>query len=153
MPIPDCITGESGLIAAQSVPSATLLPCFEGIPEGWERSLVDIDEDGTVIRFDSDRAGEDAAVFSFTEHCDLEDAVQVPSEAPGASRYEDVDSVTPSFRASRHYLFEGGCVTWEFRFEPDAPAALSIELGDRLTFLTRDALNEGISEQFIDRRV
>ena len=149
-PMPSCEEGGTANIGAQSVPTAELVPCLDPLPAGWEVDNVRIDQDGMIVRFDSDRAGDDAAVFHYTATCDIGDAVSAPSEQEGAERFEDVERIEPGFRAQRYYLFEGGCIWWEFDFDDDATAALAIDLGDRLQTITRDALNEIVRESFID---
>ena len=153
LPLPNCATGESALIVAQSVPTAEWVPCLESLPPGWEKSTVNINEDGTVITFDSDRAGSNAAVARFFESCDLGEAVQVRSEHQSAERFEFIERVTPGFRARRFYVFEGGCTTWEFDFDDGAPAALSIELVDAVTLYSRADLNEKLRASFIDKEL
>ena len=147
---PDCDEGSSAHLGAQSVPTAQLVPCFDTLPDGWDIDNVRIDQDGTELRFDSDRAGDDAAVFQYRASCDIGGAVNVLSEHDGADRYDHIEQVAPSFRAQRYYVFEGGCFWWEFDFDDDATAALSIELGERLQTVTRDYLNEMTRESFID---
>jgi hypothetical protein len=150
MTAPDCQTGGSILISAQSVPTADLVPCLNPLPPGWEIAQVQITQDGTKLHFNSDRAGQGAANLRFEDSCDIGGAAAVPSDQPGAERYELIESVDPDFRAQRFYVFPGGCVWWDFDFSADASASLSIELGDALTLITRLALREDISESFID---
>jgi hypothetical protein len=153
LPEPGCATGGSVILAAQSVPTADLVPCFDPLPAGWDVESVTIDQDGTVIRFDSDRAGERAATFRYESTCELEGAVPAPSEFEQTERYELVERVTPSLRAQRFYPFDGGCAWWQFDFDDGAPAALAVELGDRLDLVPRDELNRSIRETFIDEEV
>ena len=147
---PRCEDGNTAVLSAQSVPSASLVYCFERLPDGWSVDNVRIDQDGTVIWFESDRAGDDAAIFHYTEACEVGDGVYTVSEHDGAERYDLIEQVAPKFRAKRFYTFEGGCLWWEFDFDAEATAALSIELGDRLFTLTRDELNQGFRDAFID---
>lgn len=147
---PDCIEGDTTVLAAQSVPTAQLVPCFDTLPDGWEVDIVRIDQDGTEVRFDSDRAGDAAAVFHYTAACDVGEAVSTLSELAGTDRFDLIEQIAPSFRARRYYVFEGGCIWWEFDFDEDATAALSIELGERLSTITRQQLNEIFRENFID---
>ncbi len=149
-PMPSCEEGGTANIGAQSVPTAELVPCLDPLPAGWEVDNVRVDQDGMLVRFDSDRAGDDAALFHYTATCEIGDAVSTPSEQEGAERFEHVERIEPGFRAQRYYVFEGGCIWWEFDFDRDATAALAIDLGDRLQTITRDALNELVRESFID---
>jgi len=151
--MPDCQGADSGLIAAQSVPSAEYVPCLDPLPTGWLISTVNIDQDGTEIRIDSDRAGSDAAVLHYRRRCQLGDAVSVPSDQLGAEAFENVRQIESGFVAERIYLFEGGCVRWEFDFDADASAALSIEIQDRMTLVERQLLNDSIRETFVDEEL
>ncbi|MEO1059889.1 MAG: hypothetical protein AAFZ07_00620 [Actinomycetota bacterium] len=153
LPPPHCDREGSGLIVAQSVPDAELVPCVRRLPAGWEVDGVRIDDGGTRVRFDSDRAGDDAAVLHFTRSCELGDAVAIPSDQPGADRLEDIERLTPGFRADRYYTFDGGCVRWRFDFDDGAPAGLAVELGGALLLLSRDDVNEILRETFIDEEL
>ena len=153
LPPPDCQRGESGLIVAQSVPGGELVPCLDPLPTGWTVSAVTIDQDGTEVALDSDRAGTGAARLQYRASCDRGEAVSVPSDQDGADAFEHVEQVRPGFRADRLYLFAGGCVRWSFDFDADASAGLSIELQDRLTLVPRATLNASIRETFIDEEL
>jgi hypothetical protein len=150
LPVPDCVEGGSAIIAAQSVPSATYVPCLNALPTGWEVASVTVDQDGTTVHLDSDRAGTGAAVLRYEERCELEDAITAPDDQPGADRYDDIERLEPGFRARRLYVFEGGCVWWQFDFDDGAPAALSIELGNTLELVSRDDVAANLRDTFID---
>ena len=96
---PRCIDGNTANLVAQSVPTAELVPCFDPLPNGWDVETTRIDQDGTTIRFRSDRAGDDAAVLHYTASCEVGDAVAAISEHAGARRFEFVEEVAPRFRA------------------------------------------------------
>lgn len=153
LPPPRCLEGGSGLIVAQSVPDAELIPCFLRLPAGWEIDGVRVGDDGSRVRLDSDRAGDDAAVLHYTRSCDPGDAVSIPSDQAGAERFEHIERLTPGFRADRYYFFDGGCVRWRFDFDDGAPAGLSVELDRSLVLVSRDVVNEGVRETFIDEEL
>lgn len=149
LPPPRC-DGGSSLIVAQSVPTGELIPCFTGLPEGWSFSSVAVDQDGTVVRLDHDRAGTNAANLRYDPSCPIDVAVGVPSSFEGVARFDNIERLQPGFRARIHYQFEGGCVTWIFDFDKDASATESVALEDVLDLVSRDALNDGIREDFMD---
>ncbi len=153
LPAPNCQDGGSGLIVAQSVPTAQLVPCFGRLPAGWGVGHVFVDESGTDVHLDSDRAGKDAAVLHFSAECELGEAVMVPSDQALASRYELVERLSPGFRSDRFYWFLGGCVRIRFEFDDGAPAGLAVELDDALQLIRRDDINQGIRETFIDEEL
>ncbi len=148
---PTCDESSSSvLISAQSVPTAEFVVCFEPLPAGWEVTNVDIDQAGTFITFDSDRAGGAAARFRYEESCDTGEATETPTEFERTTRHEWIVGVEHGFQAHRYYRFEGGCVTWSFDFDADTPAAMAVELGNTLQLIDRDELNAGFRESFID---
>ena len=151
---PNCQGNGSGLISAQAVPTATFLPCFETLPAGWEFESVQVDQEGTRVVLESDRAGEGVATFHFVETCDLTSgAVATPSDRVDTARFDAIEQVTPAFRASRFYIFEGGCVWWRFDFDHEVPSALSIELDNSVTFLDRQVVNDNVRDTFIDEDI
>ena len=148
---PHCDSSSSSvLIGAQSVPTATLLVCFEPLPAGWTVATVDIGHEGTLVVFDSDRAGDAAARFRYEESCDLGAATSTPTEFERTNRFELILEVEPRFRGNRYYRFDGGCVTWEFDFDADAPAAMAVELGSSLAFVDREQVNADMRREFVD---
>lgn len=153
LPAPSCEGGASNLIVAQSVPTATQVPCLERLPDGWSVAAVRVNDDGSEIRLDSDRAGEGAAVLRYDRACAYDPATQSPSELPPALRYDEIEQLEPGFRATRFYVFAGGCVSWRFDFDDGASATESVAIGDALGLVSREALNRSIRESFIDEEV
>lgn len=153
LPVPSCVQGDTAILVAQSVPTASQVPCFDSLPDGWEVASVRIDRGGTVIRLDSDRAGSSAAIFHYTESCSTGAAVDAPSEYDGAEQYELVERVVPALRGRRFHVFPGGCMWWEFDFDAGTPSALSIDLGNRLQMIPREELNRSIRDSFLDEEV
>ena len=41
-------------------------------------------------------------------------------------------------------------MTWAFDFNPDAPAAMAVELGSTLQFIDRKQANEDLRRVFVD---
>lgn len=152
MDAPGC-DGGSTLVVAQSVPTAGLVPCFEPLPNGWSFTTVTVNQDGTTVHLDSDRAGDDAATLRYSDSCELGAAVRVPSDFEGAERFDEIEQLQPSFRARVHYRFEGGCITWTFDFDSDASATESIALEDSLAVVGRDELNDMLRVSFIDEEL
>lgn len=153
LPAPSCEQGASALIAAQSVPGASRVPCLDRLPDGWTVATVRIDEGGTTVQLDSDRAGTRAAELRYREACDVSDAVPAPTDLPPADRFDEIDQVTPRFRGARYYVFPGGCVWWRFDFDEGVTATETVAIGGVLQLWSRSDLNESIHETFIDEDV
>ncbi len=141
------------VIEAQSVPTAQLIPCFGDLPAGWSFASVAINQSGTMIDLDSDRAGDDAATFRFDASCDVAGAVALPSSFRDVEHFESIERLQPSFRATSYLLFDGGCVTWVFAFDKDASATESVALEEALVFITRKELNDDLRENFVDEEL
>jgi hypothetical protein len=150
---PSCDDGNSALIVAQSVPTASQVPCLGPLPDGWEVTTVNVNQDRTVVTLDSDRAGDSAAILRFEQRCDTADAVPAPSDQPAADRYDSITSATPSFEGARHYVFPGGCVSWAFDFESGASATDAIAVAGALMLISREDFNATIRESFIDEEI
>ena len=171
LPPPNCSSGGTVLIVAQSVRSASQVPCLADLPTGWTVAAVRVNEHHSVITLDSDRAGEGAAVLRLEESCDVTDAVParndlVPLEATDlgmgidasppqepAERFDLIERVQPSFRAERFYVFPGGCVSWTFDFDEGASATESLSIGNALVLTSRQQLQDGIRDVFVDEEI
>ncbi len=150
---PFCEGNGSGLIVAQSVPSARIIPCIAELPEGWSVAAVSVNQDRTIVRLDSDRAGDDAAVLRFDGSCELGDAVPVPSDDPRIDRYEDIERLEPDFRATWYAVVEGACWWWEFDFVAGASATLAVRVDNAVGWITRAELNANLAEGFVDAEI
>jgi hypothetical protein len=62
-------------------------------------------------------------------------------------RFERPEQLRPSLRVTRTYLFEGGCVTYEFAFDPDTGAALLFDANNALAFQSRESLVDEVHDQ------
>lgn len=139
----ECRSSENALLlAAQAVPSATLIPCIASFPSGWTFGGSRIGSGSFRFWLDSDRAGVHAVQVTLSEACDVSHAVEVTSvsDDPGFQVYEEPISLPPRFEANRYVSFRGGCVTYEFRFFPGASATLALEANQALDFVPRSAL-------------
>jgi hypothetical protein len=120
----DCGQLEPLWLLAQSVPSASLIPCLQLVPVDWKVTEVAVNNGRSVITLDHDRAGSAAMVVRLTASCDLAGATEVTSEQPGTRRYLRVDRNSTEFSATRAYTFSGGCVTQRYRAA--GPSALRL---------------------------
>ena len=148
---PSCGTDDVMVLVAQSVPSATSVPCIASFPAGWTLGGVSIERGRSEFWLDSDVAGERAveATLLPPDDCDVGDAVAVPSDEPGMERFEQPEQLRPSLRVTRTYLFEGGCVTYEFAFDTDTDtdAALLFDANNALGFQPRESLVEAVRDR------
>jgi len=131
-------------LMAQSVPSASLVPCVQLMPVGWTVAKVAVNNGRSVIIVDHDRAGERAVVVRLTSSCDLAGAVEVTSEQSGARRYLRIDRNAPEFSATRFYVFQGGCIAERFAAAAASGQQLITETSSAIGFTTREELRQAL---------
>jgi hypothetical protein len=136
------------ILEAQSVPSATHVPCIAELPIGWRFAGSHIDSRGTKLWLDHDRAGFHAVEVTLTPSCDISDAVEVPPgpEEIGMRVYQRPISVQP-FIGSRLAVFEGGCITSHYNFAEGSEPALVIEADRAVATISRRELAETVEEE------
>jgi hypothetical protein len=137
---PECGTGDSVILTAQSVPSAAALPCVAALPSGWHVGGADIARGRSSFWLDSDQAGPRAATITLTAVCDTAGARQIPSDQPGMRRFERPRSLLPQFSELRIYTFPGGCVTYQFLFPPGVSPVLAGAADTAVSFVPRARL-------------
>ena len=147
---PSCSRTEASIfvLEAQSVPSATLLPCLLQLPVGWTYTGDHLIKDG-ISRFwlDSDRAGVHAAEVELARSCDVSKAVAVTAsadEAPAVA-FEEPLSLPPNFAGARFLQFPGGCVTERFKFSGDSPGTMALEVEQAVSVVKRQVIVDRVS--------
>jgi tRNA A-37 threonylcarbamoyl transferase component Bud32/membrane-associated phospholipid phosphatase len=130
-------------LMAQSVPSASLVPCVQLLPVGWSVAEVAVNNGRSVITLDHDRAGPAAMRVELTAAaaCDLTRAREVSSEQRVARRYVLAD------RAGRAYKFPGGCVTERFSAAVPSVLRMSDTASTEVGFITRAALAQALERR------
>jgi hypothetical protein len=115
-----CEAGDEGaptngvVLMAQSVPTASWVPCLNPLPPGWHFTDLDARNGSATFFLDSDRNDMDAQramEVELTGSCDTAGASRVPSDREGMRRFERVTQVSPTYIGNRYYVFEGGCIT------------------------------------------
>lgn len=134
---PGCQSLERLALVAQSVPSATFVPCVGPLPAGWSVASFSVERGRTDFSLRSDLSPGHPVRVRFTSSCDVGAAVPTTSRAPGIQTYIRVDSIDPRYSGALLDLFPGGCVTYQFSFERGAHIPLvqgfenSVELVSR----------------------
>jgi hypothetical protein len=134
-------------LMAQSVPSASLVPCVQFLPVGWSVAEVAVNNGRSVLTLDHDRAGKRAVVVRLTAACDLAGAAEVTSEQSGARRYLRVDRNAPGFSATRFYVFQGGCIAERFAATAASGQQLITETSSAIGFTTRQELRQALRQR------
>jgi hypothetical protein len=117
---------QPGLLAiiAQSVPSASYLPCVRALPPGWSTSGFDASQRGTSFLLNSDRSPGRPVVVRLAAACAPGGASPSRSRAQGVVTYTRLTSIAPRFAGSLYDVFPGGCVSYAFGFALGSQIAL-----------------------------
>jgi tRNA A-37 threonylcarbamoyl transferase component Bud32 len=133
-----CEPDEPLLLMAQSVPTASLVPCVELLPAGWTLGDVVVGNNGSRFTVTSDRGG--VLAVELAAACDLDRAVELTSEQPGARRYVRIDRTGAEVATTRTYTFPGGCVIQRLVAPQASRQQLAGEASSAIGFTTREAL-------------
>jgi tRNA A-37 threonylcarbamoyl transferase component Bud32 len=142
-----CTELEPQWLLAQSVPSASLVPCLRSLPVGWMVGNVTVNDGRSVIPLNHDRAGTGALVVRLTAHCDPQEATQITSNQPQVRRYQRIDRLTPRFEATHFDLFPGGCVTAQAAVPAANRAEITSDLPTILDYTTRQGLQQALDQR------
>ncbi len=135
------------ILLAQSVPSASMVPCVESIPVGWQFAGMEARNGSARFWLDSDRHGLRAIEVVLTESCDTEGATEIASDRPELRRLERIIQISPQFTGRRYYLFDGGCITVEFTLTgSDSSEPLAVA-SQSLGVVSRDDLRDLVREE------
>ncbi len=143
----DCAQREPLWLMAQSVPSASLVPCVRSRVPGWTVADVAVNNDRSVITLNHDRAGSGAVVLRLAAACDTAGAIETPSPASGVRRYQRIDQATDAFGATWYDRFPGGCLTSRLHSTSDVEGSFAAELPVLLGFTSRDGLRQALSQR------
>jgi hypothetical protein len=134
---------------AQSVPSASLVPCVESRLPGWTVANVAVNDGRSVITLDHDRAGAAAVVVRMAAAaCDpAPGAVKGSSQVPGVRRFVRVEPLVGAFSATWYDQFPGGCVTYRLHSTTDPTGQFANEAPQLLGFTTREQLRQALSQR------
>jgi hypothetical protein len=136
---PGCEASDSTtILLAQSVPSATRVPCLRELPLGWHFTGMRVTDAGAEMWLSTSAGGVNAVTISFTETCDVGSAEPVnPSlEEAGSEVFLEMTSDDP-IEGTRFRRFEGGCITTRYAFPAGSQPTLVREADDALSHLSR----------------
>jgi hypothetical protein len=152
--LPSCSGGDDGaaangvILMAQSVPSATWVPCLRtALPLGWGFHHLDARNGVSTFWLNSDRDGDRAIEVRLEPSCDTTGTTEIPSDRDEMDRLERVTRTTPRFEGERYYVFEGGCITFAFRLDGEARGEALGLATQTVGAISRDDLRAQVTEE------
>ena len=143
----DCARLEPLWLLAQSVPSASLVPCVEAPLPGWTVANVAVNDGRSVITLDHDWAGAAAVVVRMAAACDPAGAPEKPPPEPGVRRFVREERLAGAFSATWWDRFPGGCVTYRLHSTVDVDGRFTTELPALLGFASREELRQALRQR------
>src|SRR4051794_22800713 len=134
-------------LLAQSVPTASNVPCVRSLQPGWTLGHVTVTRGRSTLTFDHDRAGAGAMVASFTSHCDPGGAAALGTDRIGVSSYQRVEPSTGRVTTTRFDVLSRGCLTTRLVTPPEQQAGLAAEVPQLLDFRTREDLEQELNQR------
>ena len=146
--VPECGTARRLAIVAQSVPTASYVPCLVALPEGWEVSRFDAESGHTRFSLVPDRGGGRPVDIELSEGCDVAGATPQPARSEGARTYLRLSSVSPRYAGTLFDVFAGGCVRYRFDFDRGPHIPLMEELRGAVALFPRRQLEFDLRRRY-----
>jgi hypothetical protein len=138
--VPGCGEPLRLAIVAQSVSSASYLPCIRDLPPGWTTAGFAPARDGTSFLLNSDRSPGQPVTVQLTSSCRISGTSPSPARAPGVLTYTRLDSIRPRFAGRLYDVFPGGCVTYSFDFSHGSQIELMEQFEQAIDLYPRQQL-------------
>jgi hypothetical protein len=118
---PDCPPEDGGaaangvILMAQSVPSASWVPCMSAdLPSGWNFEGLRAENGTARFTLTSDRNGGTQTIdIRLDPSCDTQNSTEIHSNRRGMQKFLRITQTVPSLEGQRYYVFEGGCITFD----------------------------------------
>ena len=144
---PACAQFESLWLEAQSVPTASMLPCVRPLPIGWTLTRPSVNDGRTEYVFDNDRAGPNALIVRLTPSCDTTGATTVAAATAGTQRYRRSGQVPTGFATTWYDTFAGGCLTAQLHSAAGPREVYESEAQLIIGTTSRDALRAALTQR------
>src|SRR4029079_9591211 len=93
---PNCGKNNLMILMAQSVPSATQVPCIASLPAGWETGTVNVHDGESTFALSLGHRTAVKVTLAAPSDCSVGDAVEVPSDEAGMRRFERPEQLPPA---------------------------------------------------------
>ena len=133
-----CDEPEPLWLLAQSVPSASLVPCVRALPPGWAVATAKAKNGLSEFTLAHDPDSQ-AVIVRLTAACATSGATQRPSDQPGVRRYERTSA--RSGQLTWYTVFAGGCITAQLH-PAGTTTAFADQASSALGFTTRRSLQQ-----------
>ena len=131
------------VLMAQSVPTASAVPCMGAELDDWFLDDLDSTDGRTRIEF-SRLIDQVALTIELTRTCDHSGAVETATDQPGTQRFDERIRDGSSYRDRRYYLLAGACVGYSFQLTGAGAEKAADDISHALGLVSRDQLAEQV---------
>ena len=131
------------VLMAQSVPTASAVPCMRTELDDWFLDDLDSWDGRTRIEF-SRLIDQVALTIELTRTCDLGGVSETTTDEPGMRRFDQRIRTGSSYRDRRFYLLPGACVAYQFQLTGTGAEEAAEDISGALSFVRRDQLADQV---------
>jgi hypothetical protein len=131
------------VLMAQSVPTASAVPCLRAELDDWFLDDLDSWDGRTKIEF-SRLIDQVALTIELTRACDHSGAVETTTDQPGTQRFDERIRDGSSYRDRRFYLLPGACVAYNFLLTGTGAEEAAVDISRAIGFVSRDQLADQV---------
>jgi hypothetical protein len=142
-----CPTDSTNTLAAQSVPTATFVPCVSLLGGRWSVTSETFDDDGTTITMTGTDAVDLRWDVAFADVCDTDDLTR-DGQSGDVTSYLREDTSGSAHEREHVQVFAGGCVTSTLDIPTKYDRAQVLEDVDAtLVLIPRSDIDREVREQ------
>jgi hypothetical protein len=139
---PVCEVRNPTILMAESIASASLIPCVRSLPIGWSWGDFRVEDGHAMFVLDSTAGGDGALDVELVPLC-----TSAPTTAGAAPTPNEVVRSRDPYSATRTYAFEGGCAIVRIAFVAGAPVdRLLGDIEGALGFIERGRIDRELRE-------
>ena len=146
--VPSCAPGPRLALIAQSVPTASYVPCRLALPRGWRSTAFTATSGSTSFELLSDRASGRPVRVRLQTTCGTDGASPTVPRAEGVRTSVELRSIDPRFAGTMFDVFAGGCVTYDFDFEKGPHIGLMEDLDAAVGLYPRRDLRVALQRRY-----
>lgn len=134
------------VLLAQSVPTATAVPCLRSQVGDWIVTRFEVQDGRARIDFTYRYGHDDSATPELTPECQVGEAREVAGGIDGTRQYRREVRAPDRYADEIFYVYPGGCTSLRFHLSGSGAALRGGELASALGFVTRYQLDRQIRD-------
>lgn len=136
---PNCGADSPTVLMAESVPSASLIPCVEVLPAGWSYGAFEANDRGSTFSLEEPERGGLLEV-ELLSSCEASGTSTTLRGFPSAQQYRSVQA--DGARVVWTSVFPGGCSRAQLTFAAPPPSSDVAMIYRAISFVSREQLHE-----------